>query len=91
MRCVQSFRAIREEEVARFVRQVSSRAGSPVNLAKRLRTLTNGIISRATFGAKYKDQDDFTLLVQVEYSKALGGFSLVDVFPLLKLLEINEN
>ncbi|XWS10656.1 hypothetical protein CRYUN_Cryun38cG0015700 [Craigia yunnanensis] len=46
------------------------------------------LLGRAAFGAKYKDQDDFTLLVQDEYSEALGGFSLVDVFPSLKLLHV---
>ncbi|XVE52785.1 hypothetical protein DITRI_Ditri02bG0151600 [Diplodiscus trichospermus] len=82
---VQSFRAIREEEVAGFIRQISSRAGSPVYLRKRLQSLTYGIISRAAFGVKYEDQDDFTLFVQ-ELKDAMNGFTLVDVFPSLKLV-----
>ncbi|XVF77791.1 hypothetical protein PTKIN_Ptkin14bG0074800 [Pterospermum kingtungense] len=87
-RRVQSFRAIREEEVADFVSQISSKAGSPVNLTKRFRSLTYSIISRAAFGDKYRDQNVFISLVQDELVDALGGFSLADVFPSLKLLHI---
>ncbi|XP_022718113.1 premnaspirodiene oxygenase-like [Durio zibethinus] len=88
MKRVQSFRHIREEEVADFIRQISSKAGSPVNLRKRLRSLSYSIISRAAFGAKYKDQDDFTTLVQEELTDALGGFNVGDIFPSLKLLHV---
>ncbi|XVF77874.1 hypothetical protein PTKIN_Ptkin14bG0082300 [Pterospermum kingtungense] len=86
MRRVQSFRAIREEEVANFISQISSKAGSPVNLRERIRSLTYSIISRAAFAEKYRDQDVFISLVQDEMIDALGGFSLADIFPSLKLL-----
>ncbi|XVF77882.1 hypothetical protein PTKIN_Ptkin14bG0083200 [Pterospermum kingtungense] len=84
---VQSFRAIREEEVADFIRQISFRPGSPVNLRKRLRCLSYSIISRAAFGVKYKDQEDFALLVE-EMLDFMSRFSLADVFPSLKLLHV---
>ncbi|XVF77891.1 hypothetical protein PTKIN_Ptkin14bG0084000 [Pterospermum kingtungense] len=82
---VQSFRTIREEEVANFIRQIASRAGSPVNLGKRLQSLSYGIFSRAAFGVKYKEQDNFTILAE-ELLQYIGGLSLVDIFPSLKLL-----
>ncbi|XVF77881.1 hypothetical protein PTKIN_Ptkin14bG0083100 [Pterospermum kingtungense] len=87
MKRVQSFRTIREEEVANFITQISSKAGLPVSLKKRLQSLSYGIISRAAFGAKYKDQEDFASLVQ-ELSDALSGFSVADLFPSLKLLHV---
>ncbi|XVF77888.1 hypothetical protein PTKIN_Ptkin14bG0083800 [Pterospermum kingtungense] len=83
-RRVQSFRAVREEEVADFIRQISSKAGSPINLRKRLWSLTYGIISRVAFGVKYKDQDDLAIVVQ-ELSDLAGGFSIGEVFPTMKL------
>ncbi|XVF78078.1 hypothetical protein PTKIN_Ptkin14bG0099600 [Pterospermum kingtungense] len=82
---VQSFRSIREEEIANFIREISSKAGSPVNLRKRFQSLTYSIISRAAFGVNYKDQDDFTLHFK-ELLDVIGGFTLADIFPSLKLL-----
>jgi hypothetical protein len=47
---VRSFRSIREEEVWRVVRSISSSAWSPVNFSRMISSLTYCITSRAAFG-----------------------------------------
>ncbi|EOY13928.1 Cytochrome P450, putative [Theobroma cacao] len=84
---VQSFRAIREEEVSNFIASISPKAGSPINLRKLLRALTSNITTRAAFGAKCKDQEAFSQVVQ-ETVEIVGGFSLADAFPSIKLLQL---
>lgn len=84
---VQSFRAIREEEVSNFIASISPKAGSPINLRKLLRALTSNVTARAAFGAKCKDQEAFSQVVQ-EAVQIVGGFSLADAFPSIKLLQL---
>ncbi|WRX20237.1 Cytochrome P450 - like 10 [Theobroma cacao] len=84
---VQSFRAIREEEVSNFIASISPKAGSPINLRKLLRALTSNITARAAFGAKCKDQEALSQVVQ-EAVEIVGGFSLADAFPSIKLLQL---
>ncbi|KAE8680312.1 Detected protein of unknown function [Hibiscus syriacus] len=57
----------------------AKRAGSPVNLRKLLRALTSNITARAAFGAKCKDREAFSQVVQ-EAVEIVGGFSLTDAF-----------
>ncbi|XP_022734094.1 premnaspirodiene oxygenase-like [Durio zibethinus] len=84
---VQSFSPIREEEVSKMVRAISSKAGSPVNLSNMLCSLTYEIVSRTAFGGKCKDQkDEFTLLFR-EIIRSVSGFTLVDLFPSVKFLQ----
>ena len=47
--------------------------------------MTNNITSRAAFGNKCKDQDEFITKIQ-EAVKLAGGFDFPDVFPSLKFL-----
>ncbi|XWS27548.1 hypothetical protein CRYUN_Cryun26dG0125400 [Craigia yunnanensis] len=84
---VQSFRAIREEEVSNFMASISSQAGSPVNLRDLLRALASNITARAAFGAKCKDREAFSEVVQ-EAVEIVGGFSLSDAFPSIKFLQL---
>ncbi|KAL5737427.1 hypothetical protein ACOSP7_030188 [Xanthoceras sorbifolium] len=70
MKRVQSYRSIREEEVA----------GSPINLSHQIYSLSNTVTSRAAFGKKCKDQEKF-LSVLGEALKLLGGFNMADLFP----------
>ncbi|GMN31017.1 hypothetical protein TIFTF001_044538 [Ficus carica] len=79
---VQSFRHIREEEVFNLVEWVASNVGSVIDLTKRIESTTFSIISRAAFGGKSKDHEDFISIV-AEASEALGSFCLVDSFPSL--------
>ncbi|XVE50822.1 hypothetical protein DITRI_Ditri01bG0194400 [Diplodiscus trichospermus] len=84
---VQSFRPTREEEVSNLVRAISSKAGSPVNLSKMLCSLTFEIVSRTAFGGKCKEKEEFTSLFR-ELLELASGFTLVDLFPSLKLLQL---
>ncbi|KAM7495634.1 hypothetical protein LguiB_030243 [Lonicera macranthoides] len=86
-RRVQSFRSIREEEVLNLVKEISSNKGSKFNLSKAIFSLTFCITSRAAFGKKNKDQEAFALLVDQAF-KALGGFSIADMYPTAKLLHV---
>ncbi|KAH8499595.1 hypothetical protein H0E87_014988 [Populus deltoides] len=84
---VRSFRSIREEEVWRVVRSISSSAWSPVNFSRMISSLTYCITSRAAFGKIWKGEDVFIPAVK-EANKAAGGYSLADVYPSIKLLSV---
>lgn len=56
---VLSFRSIREEEVAKLVSSISSRAGRKVNISREIYAMTFGVTTRAAFGQKMKDQEAF--------------------------------
>jgi hypothetical protein len=59
---VQSFRRIREEEVARFVRSIAASAGTgaaPVNLTKMISQLINDTFVRESVGSRCKYQDEY--------------------------------
>nr|XP_010910161.2 premnaspirodiene oxygenase-like [Elaeis guineensis] len=79
---VQSFQAIREEEVHNLIRSISSMktTSSLVNLSQKLFMLNNDIIMRAVVGNRCKDQNTF-ILALTEMIKLAGGFGLADLFP----------
>ncbi|XVF77122.1 hypothetical protein PTKIN_Ptkin14bG0015300 [Pterospermum kingtungense] len=83
---VQSFSPIMEEEVSNLVRAIYSKSGSPVNLSKMLHDLTYEIVLRTAFGGKCKEEEEFTLLIR-EILRLVSGFTVVDLFPSLKLLQ----
>ncbi|KAF8399802.1 hypothetical protein HHK36_015673 [Tetracentron sinense] len=51
---VQSFRRVREDEVARMVNSISQSSTSPVNLTEKLFSLTDNITCRVAFGRSYE-------------------------------------
>ncbi|XP_038686640.1 premnaspirodiene oxygenase-like [Tripterygium wilfordii] len=81
---VQAMRWIREEEVSELVKSISSKARSEINLSEMLICLTYVITSMAAFGGSGKRHGAFVPLVR-QIIKGLGGFSLADVFPSIKL------
>ncbi|KAK9005197.1 hypothetical protein V6N11_042642 [Hibiscus sabdariffa] len=83
---VKSFTPIREEEVSKLVRAISSKAGSQVNLSEMLYFLTYEIVSRIAFGGKYKEKDEFEIPFR-EVLRFGAGFNVADLFPSAKLLE----
>ncbi|XVF77107.1 hypothetical protein PTKIN_Ptkin14bG0013800 [Pterospermum kingtungense] len=83
---VQSFSPIREEEVSKLVQAISLKAGSPINLSKMLHDLIYEIVLRTAFGGKCKEKEEFTLLFR-EVLRLVSGFTVVDLFPSLKLLQ----
>ncbi|XP_050218061.2 premnaspirodiene oxygenase-like [Mercurialis annua] len=83
---VQSFRSIREEEVSKLMRSLSSgAAGSPINFSKMFNAVTYSIISRAAFGKIWKGEEIFIPIAK-QLIEAAGGFTLSDVYPSIKLL-----
>uniref|UniRef100_A0A2C9W7G6 Cytochrome P450 n=1 Tax=Manihot esculenta TaxID=3983 RepID=A0A2C9W7G6_MANES len=83
---VQSFRWIREEEVENLIKTISSHEGSPINVSDLIFSLTYGMVSRAAFGKKYKDQEQFMKVIKKVFELA-SGFSVADMYPSIKLLQ----
>lgn len=84
---VQSFRAVREEELALLTKNVkqSSMSSLPVNLSELFISLTNDVICRVAFGKKYSGGEaarKFKKLLE-EFMILLGGFYVGDFIPLL--------
>ncbi|XP_021742026.1 cytochrome P450 71A1-like [Chenopodium quinoa] len=86
---VQSFRKIREEEVAVMVDKLNSLGCSVVNLAEFIVSFTYDVICRASFGRKYRDNEgdiNFKNCIE-EGMKLLGTFFLGDFVPCLSLID----
>ncbi|XP_027921075.1 cytochrome P450 71D11-like [Vigna unguiculata] len=81
----QSLRCIREEEVAKLVRNVCAHEGSIVNLTKEIESVMNAIIARASNGKRCKDQESFISTME-QMLQLLGGFSIADFYPSIKVL-----
>ncbi|XP_074273834.1 cytochrome P450 71D10-like [Silene latifolia] len=84
---VQSFRAMREEEVCRFVECIAleGRVGGCVNLSELVFGFLFNLTSRAAFSKRGIDQAAFRDLM-TKMSKAFSGFAIEDIFPSMKLL-----
>jgi len=70
---VQSFSSLREAEVDNLIESIHSSSGSPINFSEHIFNLTSTIVSRAAFGSKCKDQNEFRSLVN-EIISLSGGF-----------------
>ncbi|KAJ7946411.1 Cytochrome P450 [Quillaja saponaria] len=82
---VQSFSFIRKDEANKLIESIHSSVGSPINLTKKIYSMTSTISSRAAFGAKCPDQDKFVSLIKSVTTLA-AGFDLADLFPSLKFI-----
>ncbi|XP_037472895.1 cytochrome P450 71A1-like [Triticum dicoccoides] len=91
MKRVDSFRALREEEVARFVGRVRAASGSGahegrrgINVTELIITLTYTVISRAAFGNKLGGVEPVMVRdMMKELTDLLGTIAVSDVFPRL--------
>ncbi|KAI3947027.1 hypothetical protein MKW92_024940 [Papaver armeniacum] len=89
---VQSFRAVRAEEVAALIelihRSSSSSLTTPINLSEMILCFVNNVICRVAFGRKYEEEIDtngkskFHRLIK-ETHDLLAGFCVADFFPRL--------
>lgn len=84
---VQTFRSIREEEVMNFINLIFSYKGKIINLSKLIFSLTYSVTSRAAFGKRNRFQEKFINLVK-ENIKLAEGFSIADMFPSIKFLQL---
>ncbi|XP_047172691.1 cytochrome P450 71D11-like [Vigna umbellata] len=84
---VNSFNPIREEELTNLVKMIDSHKGSPFNLTEALLSSVYNIISRAAFGMKCKDQEEFISLIN-EAMTVGSGFNIGDLFPSAKWLQL---
>ena len=84
---VQSFSHIRQDENRKLIQSIQSSAGSPIDLSSKLFSLLGTTVSRAAFGNKNDDQDEFMSLVRKAVAMT-GGFELDDMFPSLKPLHL---
>ncbi|PIA58209.1 hypothetical protein AQUCO_00500265v1 [Aquilegia coerulea] len=84
---VQSFWSVREEEISNLIGRISLVVGSEINLSEQIFTLINDITARAAFGNTCKDKEAFILAIK-EFVRLASGFSIVDLFPSMKFLEV---
>ncbi|KAM3316640.1 hypothetical protein ACQJBY_034653 [Aegilops geniculata] len=84
-RRVQSFRRIREEEVARLVAAVAATPpGELVNVSQRIAVLITDSAIRAMIGDRFKKREEFLQAID-EAVKLFSGFNLGDLFPSSRL------
>ncbi|KAF6996824.1 hypothetical protein CFC21_013120 [Triticum aestivum] len=93
---VDSFRALRQEEIARFVGRIHAVSGAQenggerrgVNVTELMLSLTNTVISRAAFGNKLGGVEPGMLRDMMgEISNLLGTIAVSDVFPRLRWVD----
>lgn len=84
---VQTFRSVREDEVLKLIKSISSQKGSIVNLTRAIFSLIYGITSRAAFGKRSQHTERYLELVE-EMNHLGSGFCLADMYPSVKLLEV---
>ncbi|KAK7274164.1 hypothetical protein RIF29_15241 [Crotalaria pallida] len=77
---INSFRPIREEEFTNLINKIASEKGSPINLTRAILSTIYTITSRAAFGKKNEDQEEFISLTE-EATAVAGGFDIGDLFP----------
>lgn len=83
---VQSFWPIREQEMSNLVKRIASEEGRVVNLSQQVVSMMFSFTSRAAFGKKYMEQDEFISAVR-EILQLAGGFFVGDLFPSAKWLQ----
>nr|DAD39330.1 TPA_asm: hypothetical protein HUJ06_013653 [Nelumbo nucifera] len=83
---VQSFRFIREEEVALLIKKISHacQLHNSIYLSELLTFLSDNLISRAAFSSKFEEEDENSRRIGPltrEVMSLLGMFSVQDFFP----------
>ncbi|KAF4346685.1 hypothetical protein G4B88_009912, partial [Cannabis sativa] len=87
---VQSFKLVRDEEVARLVRRLSGPYPATVNMSKMLGLYANDVLCRAAFGRDFSERGEherygFQEMLE-EYQELLGGLSVGDFFPSMEFV-----
>uniref|UniRef100_A0ACD5V342 Uncharacterized protein n=1 Tax=Avena sativa TaxID=4498 RepID=A0ACD5V342_AVESA len=92
---VRRMEGIKAKEVSHLLRYVALTAaavqsGATVNISAKVAALSNDIVTRAAFGGKFKEQEEY-LRETDKIVALLGGFSLVDLFPSSRLVRWLSN
>ncbi|KAH7837277.1 hypothetical protein Vadar_011949 [Vaccinium darrowii] len=83
---VLSFDSIHEDEIFLLIESIKSSLGLPINLTKKIFSLTDDLTFRAAFGKRCGDQDALIPLIK-EMIDLSGGFDVSDLFPSVKVLQ----
>ncbi|CAN6374618.1 unnamed protein product [Urochloa humidicola] len=86
---VQSFRHIREEEVARLMGNLFSSAstGAAVNLSKMISRFIDDTVVRESVGSRCKHQDEYLNALDMALRHTMG-VTVADLFPSSRLMQI---
>ncbi|WCJ41989.1 cytochrome P450 family 71 subfamily B polypeptide 35 [Euphorbia peplus] len=84
---VGSFRPVREEQVSKLIRAISSSAESPINFSTMVNSSIYSIVSRTAFGKIWEGEEIFISSVK-KLIEAAGGFGLAELYPSIKLLQM---
>ncbi|XP_028765178.1 cytochrome P450 71A1-like [Neltuma alba] len=87
---VETYRSVREEEVARLVSRIVESSPGTVDLTKFLGLYANDVLCRTVFGRDFSEGGDyhrrgFQKMLE-EYQVLLGGFSIGEFFPSLEFV-----
>ncbi|XLT26672.1 hypothetical protein HN873_057964 [Arachis hypogaea] len=85
VKCVQSFRRIREAEVSELVKTISQSEGSIFNLSQKILSMTYGISARIVFGKKYSYQEVFISSFE-EALQIAGKNCIADLYPSIRVV-----
>ncbi|KAM3210457.1 hypothetical protein ACQJBY_064435 [Aegilops geniculata] len=81
---------IRTEEVGNLLRSIviaaSTGGGAAVNVSEKVAMLSNDVVSRAVFGGKVAQRDEYIRELG-EAMELVTGFCLVDIFPSSRLVQ----
>ncbi|XP_047068153.1 zealexin A1 synthase-like [Lolium rigidum] len=83
---------IRTDEVGSLLRSITAGAldGTMVNFSKKVSALSNDVVSRAVFGGKFRQQDEYISELDKAFT-LVSGSSLVDLFPSSQLVRWFSN
>ncbi|KAF6156802.1 hypothetical protein GIB67_033271 [Kingdonia uniflora] len=87
---VQSFKYIREEEVALMIQKISRSCSmqTPVNIAEMALTLSNNLACRCALGTKSEDGNKEISEMSREVSRLLGALCFEDLYPSLGWIDV---
>ncbi|WJX37488.1 hypothetical protein P8452_25248 [Trifolium repens] len=85
-RRVKSLWPVRENEIRSLLKKVASNEGSEFNLTQEVISMVYTFTSKAAFGKKYLEQEEFISVVK-QLIKLAGGFYIGDLFPSAKWIQ----
>jgi hypothetical protein len=79
-RRVKSLWSVRQKEINSLLKKIASNEGSEFNLTEEVLSMMYTFTSKAAFGKKYLEQEEFISVVK-QLIKLDGGFYIGDLFP----------